>query len=49
MSQRVVWKVIHGKLLACYYPSPKRILKAIEGKKHRTPLRKKFEIGMTTK
>ena len=29
-----------------YYPSPKRILKAIEGKKHRTPLKKKFDIGM---
>jgi hypothetical protein len=26
-----------------YYSSPKWILKAIEGKKHRTPLRKKFE------
>jgi hypothetical protein len=31
---------------AGYYPSPKRILKAIEGKKHRTPLKKKFDIGM---
>ena len=29
-----------------YYSSPKRILKAIEGKKHRTPLRIKFDIGM---
>jgi hypothetical protein len=29
-----------------YYPPPKRILKAIEGKKHMTPLRKKFDIGM---
>jgi hypothetical protein len=29
-----------------YYSSPKWILKAIEGKKHRTPLRKKFDIGM---
>ena len=29
-----------------YYSSPKRILKAIEGKKHRTPLRNKFDIGM---
>jgi hypothetical protein len=26
--------------------TPKRILKAIEGKKHRTPLKKKFDIGM---
>ena len=29
-----------------YYPPPKRILKAIEVKKHMTPLRKKFDIGM---
>ena len=29
-----------------YYPSPKRVLKAIEEKKHRTPLRKNFDIGM---
>ena len=28
-----------------YYSSPKRILKAIERKNHRTPLRKKFDIG----
>ena len=34
------------QLPAGYYPSPKRILKAIEGKKHRTPLNKKFDIGM---
>jgi hypothetical protein len=34
------------ELPAGYYPSPKRILKAIERKKHRTPLRKKFDIGM---
>jgi hypothetical protein len=34
------------ELPAGYYPSPKSILKAIEGKKHRTPLRKKFDIGM---
>ena len=34
------------QLSAGYYPSPKRILKAIEGKKHRTPLKKKFDIGM---
>jgi hypothetical protein len=34
------------QLTAGYYPSPKRILKAIEGKKHRTPLKKKFDIGM---
>ena len=34
------------QLPAGYYPSPKRILKAIEGKKHRTPLKKKFDIGM---
>jgi hypothetical protein len=34
------------QLQAGYYPSPKRILKAIEGKKHMTPLRKKFDIGM---
>ena len=34
------------ELPAGYYPSPKRILKAIEGKKHRTPLRKKLDIGM---
>ena len=26
-----------------YYPSSKRILKAIEGEKYRTPLRKKFD------
>jgi hypothetical protein len=31
------------ELPAGYYPSPKRILKAIERKKHRTPLRKKFD------
>ena len=35
-----------SQLLAGYYPFPKRILKAIEGKKHRTPLKKKFDIGM---
>jgi hypothetical protein len=29
-----------------YYSSPKRVVKAIEGKMHRTPLRKKFDIGM---
>ena len=29
-----------------YYSSPERILKAIERKKHRTPLRKTFDIGM---
>ena len=34
------------ELPAGYYPSPKGILKAIEEKKHRTPLRKKFDIGM---
>jgi hypothetical protein len=34
------------QLPAGYYPSPKRIFKAIEGKKHRTPLKKKFDIGM---
>ena len=34
------------QLPAGYFPSPKRILKAIEGKKHRTPLKKKFDIGM---
>ena len=34
------------QLPAGYYPSPKKILKAIEGKKHRTPLRRKFDIGM---
>lgn len=31
---------------AGYYPSPKRILKAIEVKKHRTPLQRKFDIRM---
>ena len=34
------------ELPAGYYPSPKWILKAIEEKKHRTPLRKKFDIVM---
>jgi hypothetical protein len=34
------------ELPAGYYPSPKRILKAIEGKKHRTPHTKKFDIEM---
>lgn len=34
------------QLPAGYYPSPKRILKAIEGKKHRTPLKQKFDIRM---
>ena len=33
------------QLPAGYYLSPKRIL-TIEGKKHRTPLKKKFDIGM---
>ena len=34
------------QLPAGYFPSPKRILKAIEGKKLRTPLQKKFDIVM---
>jgi hypothetical protein len=34
------------ELPAGYYPSSNRILKAIEGKKHSTPLRTKFDIGM---
>jgi hypothetical protein len=34
------------ELPAGYYSSANRILKAIERKKHRTPLQKKFDIGM---
>ena len=34
------------ELQAGYYPSPKRVLKAIEEKKHKTPLRKNFDIRM---
>jgi hypothetical protein len=34
------------QLPAGYYPSPTRILKAIEVKKHWTPLRKIFDIGL---
>ena len=34
------------QLPAGYYPSPERILKAIEGEKHRMPLKKKFDIGL---
>ena len=36
----------HFELPAGYYPSPKRICKAIQAKKHRTELRNKFEIGL---
>ena len=34
------------QLPAGYYPSPERILKAIQGEKHRMPLKKKFDIGL---
>ena len=57
LQEKEVWVAVHFlkgnelqrdhiELPAGYYPSAKRICKGIEAKKHRTELRKKYDIGL---